>query len=160
MSDTQLAKNNEFFFELDGSNFKEQVENLEKLLKNSGSPDVFIGNSDSAPLAHSFSDGVYIREILLLKGIFAIGKIHKLHHTFFLMKGKLRVCTEQGVEDIEAPYYGTSIAGVKRVVFALEDSVFVNVLPNPSNTKDIDKLEDTFVVSSYKEYEEYKLLNE
>ena len=35
--------------------------------------------------------------------------------------------SEKGVEEIEAPFYGTSIAGTKRVAVALEDTVFVNV---------------------------------
>ena len=75
------------------------------------------------------------------------------------MKGKLRVFTEQGIKEIEAPYYGSAEAGTKRVVLALEDSVFVNVHPNPNNIREVEKLEDVFVVSSYKEFEEYKLLN-
>jgi hypothetical protein len=92
--------------------------------------------------------------------MFAIGKIHKFDHTFFLMKGKLLLCTQEGVKELEAPYYGNASAGTKRVAIALEDTVFVNVHPNPHNIKDIDKLEDIFVVSSYEEYKNYKLLNE
>ena len=42
-------------FEEDGSNFNEQVEYLEKLLIESGSPDVIVGNSDELPLTHTFS---------------------------------------------------------------------------------------------------------
>jgi quercetin dioxygenase-like cupin family protein len=92
--------------------------------------------------------------------MFAIGKIHKFEHTFFLMKGKMLICSEEGVKEIEAPYYGISSAGTKRVVIALEDTVFVNVHPNPNNEKEIEKLEDSFVVSSYEEYKNFKLLNE
>jgi quercetin dioxygenase-like cupin family protein len=112
------------------------------------------------PLTHSFSEGVYVREIFIKKGMFAIGKIHKFEHTFFLMKGKMLICSEEGVKEIEAPYYGISSAGTKRVVIALEDTVFVNVHPNPNNEKEIEKLEDSFVVSSYEEYKNFKLLNE
>jgi quercetin dioxygenase-like cupin family protein len=130
------------------------------MLINSNSPDIIIGNSDALPLTHSFSEGVYVREIFIKKGMFAIGKIHKFEHTFFLMKGKMLICSEEGVKEIEAPYYGISSAGTKRVVIALEDTVFVNVHPNPNNEKEIEKLEDSFVVSSYEEYKNFKLLNE
>jgi hypothetical protein len=75
------------------------------------------------------------------------------------MKGKMLLCSEEGVKEIEAPYYGNASAGTKRVVIALEDTVFVNVHPNPKNIKEIEKLEDTFVVSSYEEYKDYELLN-
>jgi len=159
MADIQVADSQEIMFELDGSNFMEQVERIEKLFINSGSADIFIGNSDELPLTHSFSDGIYTREILIRKGMFAIGKIHKSDHTFFLMKGKLLLCTEEGVKEIEAPFYGTASAGTKRVAIALEDTVFVNVHPNPDNIKEIEKLEDIFVVNSYEEYKNYKLLN-
>jgi hypothetical protein len=162
MANTELANTVEqkLFFEADGSNFIEQIERIENLLISSNSPDIFIGNSDELPLSHSFSDGIYTREIFIKKGLFAIGKIHKTDHTFFLMKGKLLLCTEEGAKEIEAPFYGTSSAGTKRFVLALEDTIFVNVHPNPTNIQEIEKLEDMFVVSSYEEYKNYKLLKE
>jgi hypothetical protein len=160
MADIELAQEQEIMFETDGSNFIEQVEKLERLLINSNSPDIIVGNSDALPLTHSFSDGIYVREIFIKKGYFAIGKIHKFEHTFFLMKGKLLMCSEEGVQEVEAPYYGNSSAGTKRVVIALEDTVFINVHPNPNNIKEIEKLEDTFVVSTNEEYKKFKLLNE
>jgi hypothetical protein len=155
----ELTKTQEILFAPDGSDFMEQVELLENLMINSGSPDIFVGNSDALPLTHSFSDGIYTREIFIKKGMFVIGKIHKLDHTFFLMKGKLRFYSQDGVSEVEAPYYGTASAGAKRVAIALEDTVFVNVHPNPKNEKNIEKLEDTFVVSSYQEYRDFKTLN-
>ena len=160
MANTELADTlkQEIFFETDGSNFIEQVERIENLLISSHSPDIIIGNSDELPLTHSFSDGIYTREIFIKKGMFAIGKVHKLHHTFFLMKGKMLLYSERGVEEIQAPYYGNSSAGTKRLVVALEDIVFVNVFPNPNNIKEIDKLEDIFYASSYKDFQNYKFL--
>jgi len=92
--------------------------------------------------------------------MFAIGKIHKTNHTIFIMKGKLLFYTETGVKEIEAPYYGNAIAGTKRLVIALEDTVFVNIFPNPNNIKDIEELENIFLVNTYEEFKNYKLLNE
>lgn len=151
-------KENTIFFEQNGSNFYEQVEHLEKLMISSGSPDVVIGNSEALPLTHTFCDGIYVREILLKEGVIAIGKIHKHDHVFFLLKGRLMLCTENGVEEMIAPCYGKSPAGTKRVVIAVEDSVFVNVHPNPDEEQNIDKLEEKFVVSSFEEYDKYKQL--
>ena len=159
MANTELAEIKQMMFLPDGSNFIEEVERIENLLINSNSSDVFVGDSEQMPLTHSFSEGIYTREILIKKGMFAIGKIHKFDHTFFLLKGKLLLCTQEGVKEIEAPYYGISSAGTKRVGIALEDVVFVNVHPNPNNIKDLDKLEEIYVVSSYEEYNNYKLLN-
>ena len=160
MANIELAQQQEIMFAPDGSNFREQVEKIENILINSNSPEIFVGNSEALPLTHSFSEGLYVRQIFIKKGMFAIGKIHKFEHTFFLMKGRLLMCSEDGVKEIEAPYYGNASAGTKRVVIALEDTVFVNVHPNPNNIKEIEKLEDTFVVSSNEEYEKFKILNE
>ena len=63
----ELQEEKAVFFEQDGSNFYQQVEYLEKLLINSGSPDVIIGNSDELPLTHNFCDGIYTREIIIKK---------------------------------------------------------------------------------------------
>ena len=59
-------------------------------------------------------------------------------------------------EEIEhiAPCYTVSEPGSKRFIYALEDSIFVNVHKNPSNTKDIEKLEKeivSFTIEKFKE---------
>jgi quercetin dioxygenase-like cupin family protein len=154
----KLEKVNNFLDNTTELSFNEQVEHLEKVLKESGSPDIYIGNSEQFPLEHSFSEGIYTREIFIKKGMIAIGKIHKHEHTFFLMKGKLQMSTEKGLIEMEAPTYGVSPSGTKRVVYALEDCVFVNVHPNPENINDIEELEKRMVVSNFEEYNEYKRL--
>jgi hypothetical protein len=40
----------------------------------------------------------------------------------------------------------------------MEDSVFVNVHPNPDNEENIEQLEEKFVVSSFEDYNKYKQL--
>jgi hypothetical protein len=50
--------------------------------------------------------------------------------------------------------------GAKRVLHAIEDSVFVNVYPNPDNITDIETLENLLTWKTYEEFKEYKLLNE
>jgi short subunit fatty acids transporter len=159
MINLDLFGSEEMISKMSIKDFRERIEQIEKLLIESNSDEVYVGNSEQLPLTHSFSDGIYVREIFIKKGMFAIGKIHKFNHTFFLMKGKLLLCSEEGIKQIEAPYYGNSSAGTKRVVIALEDTIFVNVHPNPNNIKEIEKLEENFVLSSYEEYDNYKLLN-
>ena len=38
------------------------------------------------PLTHSFSSGIYVREIFIPAGMFVVGKIHKHDHPNFLLK--------------------------------------------------------------------------
>ena len=88
------------------------------------------------------------------QGKFVIGAIHNHQHAWFLMKG--RVLINNNGEEIEhiAPCYTVSEPCSKRFIYALEDSIFVNVHKNPSNTKDIEKLEKeivSFTIEKFKE---------
>ena len=122
----------------------------------SDNPLIVKGNSDSFPLTHSFSDGVYIREMSMLEGGIVIGKIHNRSHTWFLMKGKLKIANEDGVVTYSAPTYVNANSGAKRVIIALEDSVFVNVHPNPDNITNIDELERILTCETYTQYKQLK----
>ena len=137
-------------------NFRETVVSLERQMLDSENPLVIKGNSDSFPLTHSFSDGVYVREMSMLEGGIVIGKIHNRSHTWFLMKGKLKIANEDGVVTYSAPTYVNANSGAKRVIIALEDSVFVNVHPNLDNITNIDELERILTCETYTQYKQLK----
>jgi len=111
--------------------------------------------SKIAPIKHSFADGVYVRQMDMKQGSVVVGAIHKHLHVWFLLTGDITVATEDTTENYIAPCYVVSTPGVKRVILANEDSIFVNIHKNPSNTQDIDKLEKEIVALNYEEYEEY-----
>ena len=140
--------------------FRDKITLLESKLLAQENPDIVKGNSDSFPLTHSFSDGVYIREMSMLKDGIVIGKIHNKSQTWFLMKGKIKVATENGTVIYSAPTYVNSSAGAKRAVQALEDSVFVNVHPNPDNTTNIKTLEERLTCATYEAFENKHLKQE
>ena len=78
-------------------------------------------------------------------GQIVVGATHKHLHVWFLMTG--RVLINNNGEKIEhvAPCYTISNPGSKRVIYAVEDSIFVNVHKNPTNTKDIKELEKRII---------------
>ena len=110
---------------------------------------------DEFPLKHSFADGVYVRQMDMKKGSAVVGHIHNHEHVWFLLTGNLAVATEKTVEEYIAPCYVIAQPGSKRVIYALEDSIFVNIHKNPSNTKDIKELEKDIVSTTFEKYEEY-----
>jgi len=114
-----------------------------------------VTESKIAPIKHTFADGVYIRQMDMMKDSIVVGAIHKHLHVWFLLTGHITVTTEDTTEDYIAPCYVVSTPGVKRVILANKDSIFVNVHKNPSNTQDVDELEKEIVALNYKEYEEY-----
>ena len=89
------------------------------------------------------------------KDTVVVGAIHNHLHVWFLLTGFLTIITENTTEDFVAPCYVISKPGAKRVIYAHEDSIFVNIHKNPDNIKDIDQLEAIIVSKNYKEYEEY-----
>lgn len=94
------------------------------------------------PLQHRFTEGLYAREILNPKGSLIITKTHKEHNFSFVLKGRLISFTEEGQKEIVAPCWFTTKPGTKRVLYAVEDTIFVTVHPNPTNTNDLEFLED------------------
>jgi hypothetical protein len=139
--------------------FINKVEELESTMLAMNTPLIAKGNSDMFPLKHSFSEGVYIREMFMKKDGFVIGKLYKISHTWFLLKGEITVATDEGVNHYIAPCYVHAPEGTKRVIHAIEDTIFVNVYPNPDNITNIETLEDMLTCTSYDKYKEYKLLN-
>ena len=113
-----------------------------------------IANIPEIPIKHLFADQIYIRQMEMKQGQIVVGAIHNHLHVWFLMKG--RVLINNNGEKIEhiAPCYTVSQPGSKRSIYALEDSIFVNVHKNPSNTKDIEKLEKEIVSFDIEKFKE------
>tara|TARA_R100001463_G_scaffold120280_2_gene176313 strand:+ start:13 stop:477 length:465 start_codon:yes stop_codon:yes gene_type:complete len=124
----------------------------ENIISNKGES---IVRSEKFPLKHSFADGIYVREMKMKKGSAVVGAIHNHLHVWFLLVGKITVTTETEQVQYIAPCYVVVTPGAKRVIYANEESIFVNIHKNPSNTQDLDKLETEIVSKNYEEYEEY-----
>ena len=73
------------------------------------------------------------------------------------MKGRVRVVTEgAGEEMLEGPMSIISPPGTKRVLYAETELVWVTVHHNPSNTQDLEELEDLVIADSFEDYEKFK----
>lgn len=133
---------------------REEILNLENEI--SQMEGAFFGNTINCPLKHSFTDGIYVREIFIPKGTMLTGRIHKHEHPNFLLKGTVKIATEyDGVQILKAPLSMISKAGTKRTLIALTDLVWVTVHHNPKNKQNIDELESDIVAPSYEEYDKF-----
>ena len=111
--------------------------------------------TDMFPLKHTFADSLYLRQMSMQKNSFLVGAIHKHLHVWFLLTGHLAVATEDSIEEFIAPCYVLATPGSKRVIYAIEDSIFINIHKNPNNIKDINELESEIVSKTFEEYEQY-----
>ena len=140
---------------------REEIQSLQDILISQADGENIEGDgkniihSKNFPLKHTFADGIYIRQMDMKAGSMVVGAIHNHLHVWFLLTGNLSVATEESVEDFVAPCYVLSTPGAKRVIYAVEDSIFVNIHKNPKNIKNIKKLEDEIVSLTFEEYEEY-----
>jgi hypothetical protein len=74
------------------------------------------------PVTHRFFPGMYVREVLIRAGVLAVSKIHLTRHPFVVLTGKMLVVDQDGKGVVvEAPYFGTTEPGSRRVGLALED---------------------------------------
>ena len=97
---------------------------------------------DLFKIEHDFTDGLYLRRLILNKNTTIISGIHRRNHVWFLLIGNITVSSEDGIENYQAPYIGFSKSGTQRVIYANDYSVFQNVFKNPLGLSDLDELED------------------
>lgn len=95
------------------------------------------------PVIHRFSPGLYIREVFLPTGAFAIGHFQKTEHLNVFLKGKVRMLNNDGsVSELSAPMIFTGKPG-RKCGYIVEDVVWMNVYP--TDETDVEKLEEMFL---------------
>jgi|Deesub1362B_J571_1020462.scaffolds.fasta_scaffold11400_1 hypothetical protein len=101
------------------------------------------------PLFHVFADGVYSREIHIPAGHIIVGKIHRFESMVYVMKGKLLVADEFGIKMVTAPAQFVSKAGVQRIAYILEDTVWMDVHHTDKTT--VTEAEKALFFNSHKD---------
>lgn len=115
-------------------------------------------NNDVFRIENEFSDQLYMRKMYMPKKCVVISAKHHTEHFWFLLKGRILVTTDgEQVEHI-APCYEKSIKGAKRLILSLEDSLFINVHKNPTNTQDMKEVEEALYSITAEEYEKKEKL--
>lgn len=103
------------------------------------------------PVRNTFSGGVYARELFIPKGTMLIGKVHLTEHLNICLQGDLTFLTVDGPKRIKAPAMFSAPAGTKKLAYANEDSVWVNV--HPAITDDPDQIVDAITVNSFGDFD-------
>ena len=88
---------------------------------------------------HWFADGMYCREMDWPAGVTIVGKVHKREHLFILLKGEATFSTDEGMVRVKAPHVIVGRPQSKRIGYAHEDSVCLNV--HRTDSRDIDAIE-------------------
>jgi hypothetical protein len=139
--------------------FRQQVmtvqEGMKKLIEDGVAEDLApecVTKHYFTPIDEEYGCCTYAREIFLPKGSVVIGKIHKHQHLNFISKGKVSVATEFGKKYFEAPCTFISEVGLKRAVYAEEDTIWTTVhLTKFCSEEDLHRIEEEVISPTYEE---------
>lgn len=82
------------------------------------------------PVKHSFTEGLYAREISMPKGTLLTSKIHKTEHPYVVLTGCARVFIPgKGIEVLKAGHSSVTEPGTRRALFIEEDCKWVTFHP-------------------------------
>lgn len=101
---------------------------------------------DQPEPTHYFAPGMYLRELTVPAGMLIVGKTHKHAHFLVVTKGRAEVISEFGRQIVESGHISISQPGVKRVVLAIEDTQFITVHVNSSDTQDLEIIEAEHII--------------
>lgn len=93
------------------------------------------------PTVHRFTPGLYIRECFTPKNILFTSAIHRFEHPFVISMGEVEILTEEGWRHVMSPFTGITKPGTRRVVRTLDDTICTTFHVNPTDERDLEKLE-------------------
>lgn len=91
------------------------------------------------PVDHEFVDGMYFRKMFIPKGTLVAGQIHLVDCMNIVGMGDITVLTEYGCRRLGPGYTGVSRAGIQKIGYAHEDTVFINAFR--TDETDLEKIE-------------------
>lgn len=89
---------------------------------------------------HYFINGIYSREVFIPKGTLLVGRFHKHSCISIMNKGDKSTVNEDGAIRIKAPFATISKAGIKRVGYAHEDTIWTTI--HATDERDLKKVEE------------------
>ena len=140
------------------TNFIKELEVIQNALVNINDQEGIHGDGKKLvdckefPITHNFSDGLYMRQMKMESGSLIVSAMHHTNHFWFLLSGKVVVAADDEVVEHVAPCWSYSIKGTKRLITCVEDCVWINIIANPTNTRDMEEIEDSFFSITLDEY--------
>ena len=120
--------------------FRDWIVELEKKMSKHSSAVDRHSKDSGFDLRHTFTDGLYTREIFMPKGAMIISRIHLFEHPFIVSQGKVSVYDGESIVTLTSPYQGVTKAGTKRVLYVHEDTVWTTFHVTEKKTfEEIDK---------------------
>ncbi len=101
----------------------------------------------SLPFTETLVDGLYTRTLFIPKGCELVGKIHRKPCVNIVAKGDITIMTESGHLRVQAGYTVTSPAGIQKIGYAHEDTIFINVFR--TDVTELALIEDDLICENH-----------
>ena len=153
MSENKIKSNNNQL-----TNFTSRLEDLQNvMIENNDIEGVYgdgksLVNNEVFRIEHEFADQLYMRKMYMPANSVVVSAIHHTEHFWFLLKGTIFVTTDGEEVKHVAPCYTKSMKGAKRLIIATEDTLFINVHKNPTNTQELEEIEQSLYSMTVEEY--------
>ena len=139
--------------------FREKVAHSQNSLELAIKEGLIEDTLDDCTLNHYFTPKdekygchAYAREMLIPKGTLIIGKIHRHQHLNIISKGEVVVATEFGNKHLKAPCTFVSEIGLKRAVYAIEDTLWTTFhLVGEGSEEKLDCIEEEVIAPTYED---------
>lgn len=92
---------------------------------------------------HTFLPGQYLRKLDMPAGTVVVGKRHRHRHAL-IVSGHVTIRTEDGMVELEGTHVIDSLPGMKRAIYAHEDSVLITT--HLTDETDLDRIEDYVIM--------------
>jgi hypothetical protein len=100
------------------------------------------------PCTHHFAHGVYFREGVIPKGHLIVGHAHRNEELTIFFSGRLLLCVNGKVQEVVGPAVVKTPPGVRKVGYVLEEVRGGNIHFNPTDERDIVKVEEDMFLRS------------
>jgi hypothetical protein len=106
---------------------------------------------EDLPVRNVFAGGCYARELFIPKGTILIGKLHLSEHLNICSQGDLTFLTPDGPKRVRAPAMFAAPPGTKKMAYANEDTIWINV--HPAIHEDPEMIVSALTLDTYAEYD-------
>jgi hypothetical protein len=140
------------------SNFTQRLEDLQNVMIANNDLENIYGDGENLvdnevfQISHDYCGPLYMRKMIMPKDSVVVSAVHHTNHFWFLLKGKISVTTDEETVEHIAPCYSRSLKGAKRFIICVEECLFINVHANPTESKDIEEIQDDLYSITLDEY--------
>jgi len=106
------------------------------------------------PTKHTFTPGLYTRQITMPATSLVISRIHLHEHPFVISKGRVSVYDGKEIVVLEAPHQGVTPAGTKRILYVHEDTVWTTFHVTDKSSFDEIDINGVITCDTFEEFEQ------